>query len=76
MKYAEQLRAQTGVNTIYLATDSEDVLRDTADFPEYKFLTWREAHALPKKLKKVSESPLHVALPWSFLHGAPFHGAP
>ena len=53
MKYADQLRAQTGINTIYLATDSEDVLKDTENFPDYNFLTWREAHALPKKLKRV-----------------------
>ena len=52
MKYADRLRAQTGASTIYLATDSEDVLRDTAKFPNYRFLHNADSMELPRKLKR------------------------
>merc|ERR1719424_986542 len=54
MKYADRLRAQTGANTIYLATDSEDVLRDTAKFPNYRFLHNADSMELPRKLKRAT----------------------
>ena len=38
MQRARSLIKTLGVTTIYLATDSEQVLEDTRDFPEYRFL--------------------------------------
>jgi len=41
MQQARSLIKALGVTTIYLATDSEQVLEDTRLFPEYRFLYLR-----------------------------------
>ncbi|KAF9353895.1 hypothetical protein BGX26_008344 [Mortierella sp. AD094] len=37
MKYAYRYRAKTGVSTIYLMTDDDEVIKSTKDFKEFQF---------------------------------------
>jgi len=54
MVYAEEVRAATGANTIYLATDAADVLNQTANFPTWNFVHMREALEWQAQLKQLS----------------------
>ena len=38
MQHAQPLTRALGIRTVYLATDSETVLEDTRDFPDFRFL--------------------------------------
>jgi len=54
MTHAIAARASTGANTIYLATDSEAILEQTANYPDWTFLRSSDAADWAKQLKTES----------------------
>lgn len=63
MKVANRIRRDTGASTIYLATDTPDIVEQTKDFPEWTFLRMREPMEAAADLHKKSAGATRLGFP-------------